>query len=278
MQNKVCFDSVKVFSLSKSTPVENEDKFHLSNDEKFISVSDGAGGFGLFANEWASCLVDQINIQHIGTKEIFGNQLKQLKIDYFNQKEEWLNENNPEYLEKFFREGSAATYVGVHFREDVSVFRAIAYGDSAFFLYRPLNNSLIASNVNLETYIQYPYLIDCIDPEIDPAQLFFEDIEYQKGDVLILASDAIAQYLLINFMLSNPEYSNTINQFLNYPHSLANFINANLEIQANSSSPFISLIEKLFQFNQEDFQDFIKELQLNQCIGTDDYTLILMEL
>lgn len=278
MQNKVSFDSVKVFSLSKSTPEENEDKFHLSNDEKFISVSDGAGGFGLFANEWASCLTNNINVQHIGTKEIFENQLKKLKINYFNEKEEWLNENNPEYLEKFFREGSAATYVGVHLREDISVCRAIAYGDSAFFLYRPKNNRLIASNVNLETYIQYPYLIDCIDSEINKDQLFFEDIEYQMGDVLIMASDAIAQYLLINFMLSNPDYSFTINQFLNYPHNLANFINANLQMQSNTSSAFIGLIVELFQFDEIGFQEFIKGLLSKQCIAIDDYTLILKKL
>lgn len=279
MSNKVSFEKLVAISLSKGSPEENEDKFHLRPDEGFISLSDGAGGYGLFADDWATQLTQNITPLHITTKNDFQNNLRNLKIEYFNQKELWLTENSPEYLEKFFREGSAATYIAIHFREDVPQFRAIAYGDSAFFCYRPSTNTLIGSNIiNLSVYTQYPVLFDCVDPEIEEKKLFFEYIDYQKGDILLVASDAIAQYLLIEFMLQNEIYASELETYLNYPHALANYIYAIKEQRNINPISFTDLINQFFNFSSADFLAYFQTQQTAHTIAQDDYTLILLEL
>ena len=278
MSNSINFDKLQALTLSKGLPSENEDKYFFNKEVNFISLSDGAGGYGIFANEWAEHLTLNISPQHFDSIDIFQKQINEERIKFFNLKEQWLNENNPNYLEKFFREGSAATYVGVQINPEENKFRAIAYGDSAFFLIRPKDKSFMISNVNFDVFTNYPHLIECTNNNIENEYLYFKDIEFEQGDILILASDAIAQYLLIEFMLFDNKDSYTINTYLKYPHALANYINAIKNLRAAVPLDFYELINNLYNFNEDDFKILTKQLQELHALSQDDYTLILLAL
>ena len=88
--------------------VVNEDSFFSS--EQCIAVSDGAGGCGLFANEWSKYLIGHLpKRQPIITFRELDDWVDGIWEPFYNEHEERAKSGDGILLNKFYNEGSCAT-------------------------------------------------------------------------------------------------------------------------------------------------------------------------
>ena len=98
--------------------------------EKWIAVSDGAGGGGVFADLWSKYLVDHLPGEPIMDYQTFDAWIDGIWEPFYNECEEIAKREGGMLLNKFYNEGSFATLVAVwkdgHW---------MSYGDSVAFCY-----------------------------------------------------------------------------------------------------------------------------------------------
>lgn len=113
--------------------VANEDAFYSS--DTCIAVSDGAGGCGLFANEWSEYLVKHLPKDKpiVSFKEL-DEWVDGIWETFYNEHEERAKEGDGILLNKFYNEGSCATIAAAWITGDKQC-KWMAYGDSVVFHY-----------------------------------------------------------------------------------------------------------------------------------------------
>jgi hypothetical protein len=256
-----------------------EDKFHVLTEDKTFIISDGAGGVGVFADEWADFLVNGFNKNALADKNTFSNHLHSLKLLFYQQKEDFLDGTPSEFSDAFFMEGSAATFVAVSVNQKVKELDCWAIGDSCAMLYKTATNELIWNIEGLKTFTYHPHLVNCADPSIDDNAIIETKWKYKSGDFLLLATDAIAQWLLIEYLTKKEEAIEVLNELLSQPYATANYINA----IANSHDlglPFKNLVKHLWSIlkKEQDFRDYAQNKMKRGHLAPDDYTLCMIKL
>lgn len=88
--------------------VANEDSFFSS--DTCIAVSDGAGGCGLFADEWSQYLIEQLpKNKPITSFTELDEWVDSIWESFYNEHEEKAKQGDGILLNKFYNEGSCAT-------------------------------------------------------------------------------------------------------------------------------------------------------------------------
>ena len=119
--------------------VANEDAFYSS--ENCIAVSDGAGGCGLYADEWSKYLIENLPKEKpITSFEELDEWVDGIWEAFYNAHEEMAREDDT-LLSKFYKEGSCATIVCAWMTEKDKC-SWMAYGDSVVFHYSRKKGSL----------------------------------------------------------------------------------------------------------------------------------------
>jgi hypothetical protein len=254
--------------------IPNEDHFRLENP---IAVSDGAGGAGLFTGEWAEYLCDHLPDDSISTFEEFSGWINSIWEPFCNKYQKVAEERG--IGAKFLSEGSWATLVAVWLPDFINQnLRWLAYGDSAIFVFDLEAKSLDFCSVkDINLYTESPYLINWKE---DPTPLGFSNGEFilKKNQIVLLASDAISQYILLRYLLHQNSESAKL-QLVQLEES-----GSRLSVQmakmrtASHSADFFSvtlqeLIESLCSF--ESFQSLTDKLKQQGLLAFDDYTLLI---
>ena len=151
----------RAFSINKFGEIVNEDGILVKDN--LIAVSDGAGGGGVYADEWSRYLLDSLPDNPFESFDEFDNWVNGISDAFYDEHEELAKQKGGLFLEKFYDEGSFATLAAI-WKIGQNEFAWAVYGDSVAFAYNPATNSLQHSFSHLVDFNQPPHLISLISP------------------------------------------------------------------------------------------------------------------
>jgi len=282
-------NKVSIANFIDKSENENED-FALidANHNKsslFYAVSDGAGGCGVFCKEWAKYLTINIpkNPQLI-------NQSK--SMDWFYKisqgfYEEVIAKQDLSDLvlqRKVFKEGSYATLVVCWIDKNSDKLFYSSIGDSCLFYFEKQNQiyqlKTISSLNQQDDIDDSPNLLNW-NIEIK-QQLPFNSFEIENDFKLILASDSLSKWILLNIVILDSSIMNETLFNKSFINSLQNEKQENRKLNIELGSNLKDL-NGLFDFlktaskGNDVFKQSMTNLYENSEIEIDDYSLIYVE-
>ena len=265
---------MKAYSTSKDLLLRRAFDISVNEDavkatEKWIAVSDGAGGGGVFADKWARYLLDNLPDEPITTYEAFDKWLDGIWEPFYNEYEEIAKKEGGMLLNKFYDEGSFATLVVV-WRDG----HWLSYGDSVAFCYNKDTGMLQHTFGRIDDFNNPPYLINCKDATIESA---FKSGRFPlcDNDVVYAASDALAHYILMMYELAHKDwYGEDLLAAINAQTKYSNLIRT---AQALKKIDFDNRLIKLVELNNNGhFRQHLQKLYRDGLLGHDDYSLAVM--
>lgn len=248
--------------------VVNEDA--VDARKEVISVSDGAGGGGVFAERWSQYLVDHLPDKPIKNYKAFDKWIDGIWEPFYNECEEEAKKIGGLFLSKFYDEGSFATLVAV-WKNGLW----ICYGDSVAFCYNKKTGELQHSFTRIADFNNPPYLINCKDP-LNEEGFRSGKFKVDKNCIVFAASDTLAHYILMMYEMANKErYADELEEAINAQTKNSNFIKTAMALEGVD---FVKdVIVKLQNcYTRPILQSHIKGLKKKGLIGHDDYSLAIM--
>ena len=251
--------------------VANEDAFYSS--DTCIAVSDGAGGCGLFANEWSEYLVKHLPKDKpiVSFKEL-DEWVDGIWEPFYNEHEERAKEGDGILLNKYYNEGSCATIAAAWITGDKQC-KWMAYGDSVVFHYSQDTGVLEHSFTKLSDFSNPPRLVSCKDP-LEEEGFRCGDFDLDASSVVFAASDALSHYMMMMYELTkSKEYGEEL---------------AEEYLKASGNSQLLKTAETMkFDFwkdvlqslldatsSNSRFELYLKELNSKGILDMDDFTLV----
>ena len=239
----VCFTMPKIGEQE----ADNQDAYCCSDDRSMVAIADGAST-SLFAKEWANLLVEDFcHRQQEPFENLHRNWQQWLKplqqqwISYSNQIKQ--DPNIPWYVKGSQEKNSAsATFIGLKLhppnQTGKKIWEAIAIGDSCLFQFKKLSGKIIFFPINKSS--DFRTVTECFNslPQYNVSQPKYLQDNYDPGDIFLLATDALAEWLLQAIQTTKRE-----------------------------DQSLISIAEK------QEFEDFIQNLRDKKLIKNDDTTL-----
>lgn len=180
----------------------NEDSVYYSSN--LIAVSDGAGGGGLFAEKWSEYLICNLPRNPLKSFRDLDIWIDSIWENFFNKYEKKAEQLGSLALNKFYEEGSYATLAAIWFDNPNNTYYWMAYGDTTVFVYNQETKILKCSIEKIEDYNSPPFLLSCKDP-ISPKGFKYGESLMSDNDILFIASDALAHYIILMYMIANIE-------------------------------------------------------------------------
>ena len=205
------------FSLPKigETDKNNQDKFSTSPDRSTIALADGAGS-SLYPKKWAEILVQSFCAD-------LDNPIAKIRTDH----QEWLKSSQEQWRKyylakltnpnkKWWEKGSqlkncgSATFLGLNLSNNrdrqLTKWEAVVVGDSCLF-------KLDGNTENLTTFPlnnsqDFKSTTPCWSslPEYSSCLPLFKEGYYSQGDIFLLATDALSQWILKDYENRSPEW------------------------------------------------------------------------
>ena len=246
----------------------NEDAVKASRH--FIAVSDGAGGGGVFADQWSRYLVENIPEQPFLDYSSFDRWLDEIWEPFYNRCEEIAKHEGGMLLNKFYDEGSFATLAIVW--NDGSW---MSYGDSVAFCYDTSTGLLEHSFSRLVDFNDPPYLINCKDPT-DIGAYKCGKFPINSGKVVFVTSDTLAHYILMMYEASHSDlYTQELEEAIHAQTKDSNFIRAAMNMKRIDFEK--DVIRKMLNCrNTLNLSRHLKSLKDKGLIGHDDYSIAIM--
>ena len=264
-------------SIPKFGEKINEEAVFARN--KLIAVSDGAGGGGVFADQWSKYLVNNLPDEPIRNFSEFDNWLDGIWEQFYNEHEELAKAQGGLFLNKFYDEGSFATLVAV-WKVSETECRWISYGDSVAFCYDRAKGELQHSFTKLADFNNPPYLINCKDP-LDEKGFRCGTFKTSKTSVVFCASDALSHLILMlyeTWLKTNGSYryNKEIEDAINAQTRNSQYVKLSLGLNPDFDAKMkyflrLSKREVEFQSGMNNHRDKLK------LVANDDYSLAVMD-
>lgn len=264
-------NGVSIAKLSENVP--NEDSIFFSDN--CIAVSDGAGGCGLYADEWSRYLIEQLPKENaICSFSELDKWVDGIWKSFYNEHEERAKEGDGILLNKYYNEGSCATIAAAWLSNEKEC-RWMTYGDSVVFHYSHKTGVLEHSFTRLADFSNSPRLVSCKDPleeEGFRGGTFYLD----ETSVAFAASDALSHYILMMYELSKrSDYTDELDEERLKQTSnsllLMNADKLNIDFEKNVLSPLLKSLS-----TKENFLSLMRQLNEQSLIDIDDYSMVVM--
>ena len=246
----------------------NEDAARAT--DKWIAVSDGAGGGGVFADLWSTYLVEHIPDEPISDYQAFDKWIDGIWEPFYNDCEEKAKAEGGMLLNKFYDEGSFATLVAVW-----KSGQWMSYGDSVAFCYDKNTGMLQHSFGRIVDFNNPPYLINCKD---STNEIGFKSGTFEVGEdsVVFAASDALSHYIIMMYEVAHEEqYAEELEEAVRTQTKDSNFVRAALGMKKFDFEK--DILGKLLSSskNAANFKRHIESLRKRGLIAHDDYSFAI---
>ena len=256
-----------VFENGKSR--KNEDALFIS--EQVTVISDGAGGVGILADEWAKTLVNNIPDKPFKNAKSIDKWISLFWEEFYNSHLEQLKED-PWKIRKFEQEGSLAT-LSVLWQVSKNKFEYRSYGDSAMFVFNKKTGELkIQNNLKpVNSFTASPPLINWQTEQFSEEYFYSQSIELNSDEEIILATDGIAMYIHAAWLV----YKDAINEEI--PESKMQKI-----VDYFKANPIMDFAKWMSQLKEASsskkaFTKLTKDWYKNSYLPNDDYTIVFIE-
>ena len=210
-------NQILTFSLPKigETDKNIQDRFNISPDRSTIALADGAGS-SLYPRKWAEILVKHFCADLENSIDtILTSHQEWLKLPQEQWREYYLAKlTNPN--RKWWEKGSqlknrgSATFLGLNLSNDrdgqTKTWQAVAVGDSCLFKLDKNTDRLTAFPLNNSQDFKSTTPCWSSLPEYPSCVPLFQEGCYSKGDVFLLATDALSQWILADYENRSPEW------------------------------------------------------------------------
>ena len=237
---------------------------------KWIAVSDGAGGGGVFADLWSKYLVDHLPDEPVMDYQTFDAWIDGIWEPFYNECEEIAKREGGMLLNKFYDEGSFATLVAVW-----GDGRWISYGDSVAFCYDKKSGKLQHTFGRIIDFNNPPYLINCKDPS-DERGFRSGRFDINDDSIVFAASDALAHYILMMYELTHKNgYVKELQEAIDAQTKNSNLIKTAMRLRKVDFAK--DVIQKLQNCNYpQQMKAHIERLRRLGFIALDDYSLAIL--
>lgn len=237
---------------------------------KWIAVSDGAGGGGVFADLWSKYLVDHLPDEPVMDYQTFDAWIDGIWEPFYNECEEIAKREGGMLLNKFYDEGSFATLVAVwkdgHW---------MSYGDSVAFCYNRETGELQHTFGRIVDFNNPPYLINCKDPS-DEKGFKSGRFDINEDCIVFSASDALAHYILMMYELAHKDkYAEELQEAIDAQTKNSNLIKTAMRLRKVDFAK--DVIQKLENCKYpQQMKAHIERLRRLGFIALDDYSLAIL--
>jgi hypothetical protein len=261
---------------------ENEDAVFISDDKKRFALSDGAGGTGVEAHRWSRYLLEKLPETPVKSFTELSAWQDSIWQFYFDTIQTDLENNAPHALDKFFTEGSSATLISVWLEGKGKTKKAhiLSYGDSVICLFRAKNKEIKTNITDLSVFLDSPFLLN--SNELPTEHGIYETWDIKKGDVLLIASDTIGQFILSSYyILQEAEKHEKIFEVIkNSPVRFADIFQKledyyRLKPEENWQTVLSMIHESLM--SETAFKTYTETLKDFGILGLDDYSVVLVK-
>ncbi|HRI28947.1 MAG TPA: hypothetical protein PK239_03525 [Chitinophagales bacterium] len=252
---------------------------------RYAAVADGAGGMGVFVDKWAQKLVNALPDMPFATPAHLADWLLPIAIDFFETHEPEAEQKK--LTELFWDEGSAATLCALwlnYAEQERTLATYCIYGDSPCMRYQPNIGQLMmpphlsrlsdfSGRTNLLNWSAYH--------QFKPDCCHIHSFEPVAGEIILLASDALAQLVLTRYLLSQPDKPECVSQLQQAAAASGlhrQLIAANQKADLPDFENWLhNLLQTLTPPNQTEsplFKELLYDYYQQGLIDDDDYTLI----
>ena len=262
---------MRALSIAKfEDGIMNEDATKATS--KWIAVSDGAGGGGVFADKWSKYLVEHLPDGPIANYQSFDAWIDGIWEPFYNDCEKEAMQEGGMLLNKFYDEGSFATLAAVwdngHW---------VSYGDSVVFCFDRKTGLLQHSFGRMVEFNNPPYLVNCKEPT-DEKGFKTGIFENHKDCLIFAASDTLAHYIIMMYeVFHKNKFEDEIQEAIIAQTKNSNFINTALQLER---FVFIKdVLDKLLSSskNKGNFKRHLQSLRKKGLIGHDDYSFAVLK-
>lgn len=259
---------MRAITIAKERDIPNEDAVKAT--PKWIAVSDGAGGGGVFADKWSRYLVEHLPDKPITTFKAFDKWIDGIWEPFYNDCEKKAQEEGGMLLNKFYDEGSFATLVAVW-----DTGQWISYGDSVAFCYNRKTGLLQHSFTRLGDFNKPPYLINCKDP-LNRKGFRHGKFKIDEDCMVFAASDALAHYMLLMYEVANKDrFEAELGEAMEAQTKNSNIVKTAMRLRKKDFAT--DVIQKLDNCRYKNLLDaHIGYLYKMGFIGYDDYSLAIL--
>lgn len=238
-----------------------------------IAISDGAGGGGVFADRWSRFLVDNLPDEAISNHETLDNWIDGIWETFYDEYESKAKNIGGMFLNKFYDEGSYATLAAAWKTSDNKV-QWITYGDSVVFHYDKADDKLEYSIEGLSEFNKAPSLITYID-KINEENVKTGIFEIGKNSLVFIATDALAHYILMMYMISRKEqYDKEIADAIRSCTKNSNYVKVAMTL--DKINFYTDIIKRLF-LNEYMMKRHLHRIYKDGLIALDDYSIAIAE-
>ena len=260
---------MKALSIAKfEEGITNEDAAKAT--QKWIAVSDGAGGGGVFADKWSKYLVGHLPDNPITNYQSFDAWIDSIWEPFYNDCEEQAKQEGGMLLNKFYDEGAFAT-LAVIWQNG----QWICYGDSVVFCYDKETGLLQHSFGRIMDFNNPPYLVNCKDPT-DEKGFKSGKFNISTNTVVFATSDALGHYILMMYEVSQKElFSGELQEAISAQTKDSNYIKTALNLKKVDFDK--DVIVKLVNCkNHGNFKRHLQSLNKKGLLGHDDYSIAIL--
>ncbi|QQS28871.1 MAG: hypothetical protein IPM47_18830 [Sphingobacteriales bacterium] len=267
-------------------PNEDYARYKQSSDGNayILGLSDGAGGYGVFTSEWAKALVQQLPEKPLISATDIDDWLNGWWESFYNKAEGNLPSNETFLKNKFYNEGSAATLCALWLFENKEggspCWNYLCVGDSVIFRYN-VSNGQLETPKHFQTPEQWealPNLLNWANQETIDLQISADSGSLLPDDCWILASDALAQWIWVQYLLSEANEKNRI--WLENARQCGGRLGRIIETvsQTESRPRFSEWFGILMQAARDpkNFERLLYDAYEQRCLLRDDYTLLVL--
>jgi hypothetical protein len=261
---------------------ENEDAVFISDDKKRFALSDGAGGTGVEAHRWSRYLLEKLPETPIKSFAELSAWQDSIWQSYFDTIQTDLENNAPHALDKFFTEGSSATLISVWLEEKGKTKKAhiVSYGDSVICLFRAKTKEIKTNITDLSVFLDSPFLLN--SNELPTEHGLYETWDIKKGDVLLIASDTIGQFILSSYYIlqETEKHEHIFEVIKNSPVRFADIFQQLEEYYHGKPDDnwqtVLSLLSSSLD-SETGFKQYTEALKDFGVMGLDDYSVIFVK-
>lgn len=253
---------------------------HLANEDAIlvttncIAVSDGAGGCGVFADEWSAYLMANLpQDRPLTTYDELNDWIDQIWESFYEAHEEKAKQGDAMLVEKYYNEGSFATLAAAWRMEDGRC-PWVSYGDSVVFHYSRNTKRLEHSFSRLADFSKSPHLINCKEPLEEEG---FRAGVFALGEdsLVFAASDALSHYIMMCYELAHcGDYYQELLDERNSGTTNGQL----LAVAEQLPMDFDKIIDDLLASveSAERFESHLLSLQGLGVLDKDDYSLVVL--
>lgn len=261
--------------LSLAKPKEhakNEDSILVK--DRCVAVSDGAGGCGVFADEWSAYLMAHLpQDRPISTFSELDGWIEGIWEHFDEEHETIAKQGDSMLLEKYYQEGAFATLAAAWLAEDDRCFW-MSYGDSVVFHYSRKSGKLEHSFSVLPDFAQPPHLINNKAP-LDEVGFRAGVFELDDSSMVFAASDALSHYIMMCYEL---EHCGDYYEELIAEQNSGTTNGQLLAVASLRSVDFDKMLSDLIDSleSEKTFEAHLVDLQENGILDKDDYSLVVL--